>query len=239
MVKDMYNFGFDINIAEKIEQIYKLKELDSTITDKDVETAFNLWEYYVNPIKYFGKDLDNWNRFEEYFMKAFPNWEAGKVLSQAERTKIYFKIIKEVFDYDYFKQRLECHKNHEDKECMREWLYKLDINKLKQLLPEILGFGAVFLTKNTIESFCKCFNDACIKKHGIDFEIKRVYDDKCGGYRINNLNEIFSLERIQILELFFNCIDNDDKGVISCLAYIMCFGGIDNVCEMLSEWSCD
>jgi hypothetical protein len=235
----MYNFGFDIKVAEKIEQIYNLKELDGSFTDKDVETAFNLWEYYVNPIKYYGKDLDNWTKFDEYFKKMFPNWEAGQVLSQADRAKISFQVIKEVFDYDYFKQRLDFHKKHEDKECMREWFYKLDTNQLKQLLPEILGFGAIFLTQNTIENFCKRFNDACIKNCGIDFKIKRVYDDKCGGYRINNLNKIFSLERIQILDMFCNCIDNEDKGIISSLAYVMCFGGIEDVCETLSEWSCD
>lgn len=235
--------NYDIKFAEKIEQIYNLKELDDSISCKDIETAFNLWEYYVNPIKYYAKydgiHVDNWNKFEELFHEKYPNWVVGQVLGEEERTKLFLQVIKDVFDYDYFKQRLEYHKTHDDKECMREWLYKLDTNQLKEFLPEVLGHGFIFLTQNTTTSFCKYFNEACIKECGLDPELKVVCDEYT-GYHINNLAKIFDcLERTKILEIFCGCVDDEDKGTISYLAYNMCFGGYEAIYWVLIEWSCN
>lgn len=38
------------------------------------------------------------------------------------RAKLYLRVIKEQFDYPYFKERLEFHRKHGDPECLREWL---------------------------------------------------------------------------------------------------------------------
>ena len=183
--------------------------------------------------------MDNLTKFEQLFHEKYPNWVEGQVLSEQELAQIYFEVIKGAFDYEYFKQRLEYHKTHDDKECMREWLYKLDTNQLKEFLPEVLSWGYLFFAKNTTDNFCKYFNEACIKKCGLDLELKVVHDEYKGD-SINNLAKIFDcLERAKILEIFCSCVDDKDKQKIASLAYNMCFGGHDKVCETLTIWSCE
>ena len=132
---------YDLKTAEMIERLYCSDEINCYESFEDIELAFYNCDYYINPKSRNVKE--NFLLFSEYYeelnpkkrnakynfflfskhYEELPEKEQAPVLYDDRlRAKLYLKVIKDQFDYDYFKERLEFHKQYNDPECLREWM---------------------------------------------------------------------------------------------------------------------
>lgn len=227
---------YDIKTAEMIERIYSSDEIDYCESFKDIEIAFYADEYYINP-KNTTKAKDNYLLFSEYYEKLYPEMEHPPILyDDCLRAKLYLRVIKDQFDYPYFKERLEFHRKHGDPECLREWLGKLSISQLKSFLSNVVKERLVFTeSNNSFDSLCTKLSEACVKYGAEAASIAGAACSECGYYQIENLETIFNcLDKDAIVDVFCECLQGEYKLRASILAhemYIFEFyvGGLENM----------
>ena len=145
-------------------------------------------------------------------------------------------MIKDQFDYPYFKERLEFHRKHGDPECLREWLGKLSISQLKSFLSNVVKERLVFTeSNNSFDSLCTKLSEACVKYGAEAASIAGAACSECGYYQIENLETIFNcLDKDAIVDVFCECLQGEYKLRASILAhemYIFEFyvGGLENM----------
>jgi hypothetical protein len=204
---------YDIKTAEMIERIYSSDEIDYCESFKDIEIAFCADEYYINP-KSTTKAKDNYLLFSEYYEELYPEMDKAPVLyDDCLRAKLYLRVIKERFDYPYFKERLEFHRKHGDPECLREWLCKLSISQLKSFLSNVVKEQLVFTeSNNSFDSLCTKLNEACVKYGAEAASIAGAACSECGYYQIENLETIFNcLDKDTIVDIFCECLEGEYK----------------------------
>lgn len=213
---------YDIKTAEMIERIYSSDEIDYCERFKDIEIAFNADDYYKNPKN--ANATDNYWLFSEYYEELYPEMEKAPILyDDCLRAKLYLRVIKEQFDYDYFKERLEFHKQYDDPECLREWLCKLSISQLKSFLSNVVKERLVFTeSNNSFDSLCTKLSEACVK-HGAEApNIGGALCGGCGYYQIENLDTVFNcLDKDRIVDIFCECLQGEYKLRASILAHEM------------------
>ncbi len=213
---------YDIKTAEMIERIYSSDEINCCENFKDIELAFNADDYYINPKTKNSKD--NFLLFSEYYEELYPEMEQAPILyDDCLRAKLYLRVIKEQFDYDYFKERLEFHKQHNDPECLREWLCKLSISQLKSFLSNVVKERFVFTkSNNSFDSLCTKLGEACVKCGAEAPNIGGAVCGGCGYYQIENLETIFNcLDKDTIVDVFCECLQGEYKLRASILAHEM------------------
>ena len=226
---------YDIKTAEMIERIYSSDEIDYCERFKDIEIAFCADDYYKNPKN--ANATDNYWLFSEYYEELYPEMEKAPILyDDCLRAKLYLRVIKEQFDYDYFKERLEFHKQYDDPECLREWLCKLSISQLKSFLSNVVKERLVFTeSNNSFDSLCTKLSEACVKYGAEAPSITGAACSGCGYYQIENLDTIFNcLDKDRIVDIFCECLQGEYKLRASILAhemYIFEFyvGGLENM----------
>lgn len=230
---------YDIKTAEMIERIYNSDEIDYSESFKDIETAFNADEYYINPKTTKAKDndllfsehyeklypeMDNYFLFAKHYEELYPEMDKAPILyDDCLRAKLYLRVIKEQFDYPYFKERLEFHRKHGDPECLREWLCKLSVSQLKSFLSKVVTERLVFPeNNNSFNSLCEKLNEACVK---YDAEVPGIAGAACSGcgyYQIENLEKIFNcLDKDTIADIFCECLEGEYKLRAAFLAHEM------------------
>ena len=213
---------YDIKTAEMIERIYSSDEIDYCESFGDIEIAFCADEYYINPKTTKAKDNDL--LFSEHYEKLYPEMDKAPILyDDCLRAKLYLRVIKEQFDYPYFKERLEFHRKHGDPECLREWLCKLSVSQLKSFLSKVVTERLVFPeNNNSFNSLCEKLNEACVK---YDAEVPGIAGAACSGcgyYQIKNLEKIFDcLDKDTIVDAFCECLQGEYKLRASILAHEM------------------
>ena len=226
---------YDLKTAEIIERIYSSDEMNYCENFKDIELAFCADDYYRNPKS--AKSKDNYLLFSEYYEELYPEMEQAPILyDDCLRAKLYLRVIKEQFDYDYFKERLEFHKQHNDPECLREWLCKLSISQLKSFLENVVKERFVFTkSNNSFDSLCTKLSEACVKCGVEAPSIAGIACSGCGYYQIENLETIFnSLDKDTIVDAFCECLQGEYKLRASILAHEMYMfefyvGGLENM----------
>jgi hypothetical protein len=214
---------YDIKTAEMIERIYSSDEIDYCESFGDIEIAFCADEYYINP-KSTTKAKDNYLLFSEYYEELYPEMDKAPVLyDDCLRAKLYLRVIKERFDYPYFKERLEFHRKHGDPECLREWLCKLSISQLKSFLSNVVKERLVFTeSNNSFDSLCTKLNEACVKYGAEAASIAGAACSECGYYQIENLETIFNcLDKDTIVDIFCECLEGEYKLRAAFLAHEM------------------
>lgn len=213
---------YDIKTAEMIERIYSSDEIDYCESFGDIKIAFYADDYYKNPKN--ANATDNYWLFSEYYEELYPEMEKAPILyDDCLRAKLYLRVIKEQFDYDYFKERLEFHKQYDDPECLREWLCKLSISQLKSFLSNVVKEQLVFTeSNNSFDSLCTKLSEACVK-HGAEApNIGGALCGGCGYYQIENLDTIFNcLDKDRIVDIFCECLQGEYKLRASILAHEM------------------
>ena len=214
---------YDIKTAEMIERIYSSDEIDYCESFGDIEIAFNADEYYINP-KNTTKAKDNYLLFSEYYEELYPEMDKAPILyDDCLRAKLYLRVIKERFDYPYFKERLEFHKQYDDPECLREWLGKLSISQLKSFLSNVVTERLVFPeNNNSFNSLCEKLNEACVKYGAEAASIAGAACSGCGYYQIENLETIFNcLDKDTVVDIFCECLQGEYKLRAAILAHEM------------------
>ena len=214
---------YDIKTAEMIERIYSSDEIDYCESFGDIEIAFCADEYYINP-KTTTKAKDNYLLFSEYYEELYPEMDKAPILyDDCLRAKLYLRVIKEQFDYPYFKERLEFHRKHGDPECLREWLYKLSVSQLKSFLSKVVTERLVFPeNNNSFNSLCEKLNEACVKYDAEAASIAGAACSGCGYYQIENLEKIFNcLDKDTIADIFCECLEGEYKLRAAFLAHEM------------------
>lgn len=230
---------YDIDRAISIKRIFELESINEA-NWRDIQNAFHNHHYYVNPEKYEKADDENYRRLDEYL-----NQENDiATLDDDSRfelvTSVCLKVIKELFDPVYFEERLEYHKTHDDKECLFEFMNKLSIVQLKELLPVILGSIFVFSWhEKAIEPVWKSLNEACLKKDPTAAVTTDIYDKY--GYFNKKIPMYFFdyLDKETVINLVCNSICDKNKYNAATLARIMFTEGIEEVEYTESAWWCD
>ena len=233
---------YNLNTAEMLERIYRSNESDCYESFKDIELAMNISDYYINPRSNNGKD--NFELFSKYYRELYPGIEQPPILyDNCLRAKLYLRVIKEQFDYDYFKERFDFHKHHNDPECLLEWLNKLSSSQLKELLKTIVEETIfVFSSKrNSVDNLYFKLNQACMDAGAPNPDIKLLYVNKKNiGGRISRIENYFSyISEEVIIKIFCESLQGDNKLRAATLAYEMYTGGIDAVKERICLWYCD
>lgn len=130
---------YDLKVAEIIEKVYQIQEVDESVSFEEIETAFSNTEYYVNPKTYNGAFCFSANLllFEEYYREEIEKKQLSETyFDELMVAKIRFRVFKEMFDFEYFKERLEHHRQYDDKECLLEYAFKLNSDE-KDFLASI------------------------------------------------------------------------------------------------------
>ena len=245
---------YDIKTAEMIERIYSSDEIDYCESFRDIEIAFNADEYYINPKRttkekdnyllfseYYEKlypEMDNYFLFAKYYEELYPEMDKAPILyDDCLRAKLYLRVIKERFDYPYFKERLEFHRKHGDPECLREWLCKLSVSQLKSFLSKVVTERLVFPeNNNSFNSLCEKLNEACVKYGAEAASIAGAACSGCGYYQIENLDTIFNyLDKDRIVDIFCECLQGEYKLRAAILAHEMYMFGfyVDDLLEAM------
>ncbi len=130
---------YDLKVAETIKKVYQIQEIDERVYFEEIETAFLNPEYYINP----KTDNDafcsseNLFLFEEYYQEEIEKKESSEnQVDELMIAEIRLKVIKELFDYNYFSERLDHHRKYDDKECLLEYVFKLNSDE-KDFLASI------------------------------------------------------------------------------------------------------
>ena len=245
---------YDIKTAEMIERIYSSDEIDYCESFRDIEIAFNADEYYINPKRttkekdndllfseYYEKlypEMDNYFLFSKHYEELYPEMDKAPILyDDWLRAKLYLRVIKDRFDYPYFKERLEFHRKHGDPECLREWLGKLSISQLKSFLSKVVTEQLVFpKNNNSFNSLCEKLNEACVKYGAEAASIAGAACSGCGYYQIENLDTIFNyLDKDRIVDIFCECLQGEYKLRAAILAHEMYMFGfyVDDLLEAM------
>ena len=162
--------------------------------------------------------------FSEYYEELYPEMDKAPILyDDCLRAKLYLRVIKEQFDYDYFKERLEFHKQYDDPECLREWLCKLSVSQLKSFLSNVVKERFVFTeSNNSFDSLCTKLSESCVKYGAEAASIAGAACSECGYYQIENLETIFNcLDKDTIADIFCECLQGEYKLRASILAHEM------------------
>lgn len=232
-------YMYDVERAETIKRVYESSNVGD-VDSKDIEMAFNCYPYYVNCRNYEAPFDDNWKRFKEYFI---PEVEKGDIDDSSRReiaVACWFKIIKELFDPEYFEERFEYHKTHDDNECLFEYMNKLDMDQLKELLPILMGEPFVFSwSDKDVEGVWKELNKACLRVDPDAPVTNDIYDKY--GYFNCKMNMYFFdyLSKELVVDIFCNSVPIENRYNAAVLAMIMNTEGIEEVKETLIRWWCD
>ena len=232
-------YCYDVNTANTIKKVYELQSIDPTHYD-DIERAFCNYHYYVNPKKHSEPFEENYVRFEKYFKRELETGQLDNSSRTEVKVSIFLKVIKELFDTEYFEARLEYHKNNNDKECLFEYMTELNVEQLKQFLPTIMRSVYIFSReRNEIESVWELLNQECLKKDPVAPVTSKIYDKY--GYFNENLPIYFFefLSKETVVRLICNNICDENKYTAATLARIMYTEGIDEVEWTESAWRCD
>lgn len=230
---------YDVNRANSIKKVYELQSIDNTCWD-DIRIAFHNYFYYVNPKNHNTPDDEHYNRFYNYFEDAIENGALNTSSREELVADISLKVIKELFDLEYFEKRLEYHINNNDKECLIEYMNKLDVDQLKELLPVLLGSIFVFSWhEKAVEPVWNLLNEACLKKDITATVTTEIYDKY--GYFNKEIPMYFFdyLDKETVINLVCNNICDENKYNAATLARIMYTEGIEEVEYTESAWWCD
>lgn len=230
---------YDVNRADSIKKVYELQSIDNACWD-DILMAFHNYFYYVNPKNYKSTDEEHYNRFYNYFEDAIENGALNTSSREELVADISLKVIKELFDLEYFEKRLEYHINNNDKECLIEYMNKLDVDQLKELLPVLLGSIFVFSWhEKAVEPVWNLLNEACLKKDITATVTTEIYDKY--GYFNKEIPMYFFdyLDKETVINLVCNNICDENKYNAATLARIMYTEGIEEVEYTESAWWCD
>lgn len=231
-------YMYDVEIAQRIKKVYELEVADPSC-HKEIEMALNFYHYYVNPKNYQMPFEENYNRLYSYFEQEI---EKG-ALNTLDRKKLVailsLKVIKELFDVEYFEKRLKYHKNDFDKECLLEYISQLDVSKLKEFLPVAIGSGYVLTNDKEIETVWEKLNEECLKKDSSAHVITNIYDKY--GYFNREIPMYFFdyLDKETIIDVFCRSICDENKYRAANLARIMLYEGLEEVKCTISCWQCD
>ena len=230
---------YDVNRANSIKKVYELQSIDKEHRD-DIQMAFHNYFYYVNPKNYKTPDEEHFIRFDNYFKHEIEKGALNTSSREEIATTISLKVIKELFDLKYFEKRLEYHKNNNDKECLFEYMNKLDIAQLKEFLPVFLGSIFVFSwSEKAVESVWNLLNEECLKKDPSAPVITEIYDKY--GYFNGKIPMYFFeyLDRETVINIICNNICDENKYNAATLARVMYTGGIDEVEDTECRWWCN
>lgn len=230
---------YDIDRAISIKKVFELESIDEA-NWRDIQNAFHNHHYYVNPEKYEKADGENYRRLDEYLNQEKDIATLDNDARFELVTSVCLKVIKELFDPVYFEERLEYHKNHNDKECLFENMNKLTIDQLKQLLPVILGSIYIFSWhEKAVDSVWKLLNKACIEKVPTATVTTEIYNKY--GYFNKEIPMYFFeyLEKETVINIVCNNISDENKYNAATLARIMYTDGIEEVEYTECAWGCD
>lgn len=230
---------YDVNRANYIKKIYELDSIENE-NWKDIQNAFHTNFYYMNPEKYEQPDDEHYIRLSNYFEQEIENGALNLISREELFTKISLKVLKELFDPEYFEQRLEYHKTHNDNMCLFEFMNKLSLAQLKELLPVILGSIFVFSwSEKAVEPVWNLLNEACLKKDPTATVTTDIYDKY--GYFNKKIPMYFFdyLDKETVINLVCNSICDENKYNAATLARIMYTEGIEEVKYTESVWWCD
>lgn len=230
---------YDVDQAATIKKVYELEKIDATHWE-NIQMAFLSNSYYVNPENYENAYDEHYTRFDNYFKYALESGALNTSTREELAHSLYLKVIKELFDPEYFEKRLEYHKNNNDKECLFEYMQKLDIAQLKEFLPTLLGSVFIFSwSKKEVASVWELLNRECLKMDPTAHTTSNIYDSN--GYFNKELPLYFfdHLSKETIIQIIGNNICKENKYAAATLARIMYLEGIDAVKETESIWWCD
>ena len=230
---------YDVKRAETIKKVYESNSIND-VDPKDIEMAFNCYPYYVNYQKYKDPSDEAWKRFEEYFI---PKVEKGDLDASSRRdvaVACWFKVFKELFDSEYFEERLEYHKTHDDNECLFEYMHKLDVAQLKEFLPIFMGAEYVFSRREKeFKVVWEKLNQACLEQDMNAYTTEDIYN-QYGCFNEKNTLYFFDyLEKESVVNIICNNIRDENKYSAALLALVMYTEGIEEVKDTLSRWRCD
>lgn len=232
-------FIYDVNKANAIKKVYDLQNINDA-SREDVEFVFLNYFYYVNPKNYEDPYEEHYMRLHNYFEQEIEKGTLDTKSREEIRTDICKKVIKELFDLEYFEKRLEYHKNHNDKECLFEYMNMLNVNQLKELLPILLGSVFVFSwNEKAVEPVWKLLNEACLKKDTAATVTTEIYDEY--GYFNKKIPMYFFdyLDKETVINLVCNSICDENKYNAATLTRLMYTDGIEEVKYTESVWWCD
>ena len=232
-------YMYDVKKAETIKKVYESSRVDD-VDSKDIEMAFNCYPYYVNCRNYEAPFDENWKRFDQCFIPKVEKRDFDASSRRKLAVACWFKIIKELFDPDYFEERLEYHKTHDDNECLFEYMHKLDVGQLKELLPILMGELFVFTwgTKE-LEIAWENLNKACLEVDDRAPVTNNIYDER--GYFKHKMHMYFFdyLSKDKIVDIFCNSVPAKNRYNVAVLAIVMLTEGVEEVKMTLSRWWCD
>lgn len=232
-------YCYDVDRANSIKKVFELESIEN-VNWCDIKNAFHNHHYYVNPEKYTDPDDELYRRLSNYIEQETNIVTLDSMIREEFVTKTCLKVMKELFDLEYFEKRLEYHKNYDDKECLFENMDKLTIDQLKQLLPVILGSIFVFSWHEmAVDTVWNRLNEACLEKDPTARVITEIYDKY--GYFNKKIPMYFFeyLDRETVINIVCNNICDENKYNAATLARIMYTEGIEEVEYTESVWRCD
>lgn len=230
---------YDIKTAETIKKVYEFQSIKDGCNE-EIIMAFIHYHYYVNLNNYKAPFEEHYLREKKYFMEDVENG----ALNISSRDDVYasvcLRVIKELFDLDYFEERLEYHKNNDDRECLYEYMHLLSIPQLKELLPVVLGSLFVFpWHEKGVEKVWDMLNEACLEKDLTAPVIREIYDKY--GYFDEKIEFYFFdyLDKETVIKIICGNICDEYKYNAAVLARVMYTEGMEEVKHTESLWWCD
>lgn len=230
---------YDIDRANSIKKVFELEGIENE-NWQDIQNAFHNYHYYINLEKYEKPDDEHYRRLDDYLNQETKITTLDAHSKSELFTNVCLKVIKELFDPVYFEERLKYHKTHNDKECLFEYMNKLSLDQLKQLLPVILGSIFVFSwNEKAVDAVWNLLNEACLEKDPTAMVTTEIYDKY--GYFNKKIPMYFFeyLDRETVINIVCNNICDENKYNAATLARIMYTEGIEEVEYTESVWWCD
>ena len=229
---------YDVKKAETIKKVYESKSMDE-VSCKDIEMAFACYHYYVNPKKYEVLFDEHYAMLDNYIRCELENGVPHGTTRKEVEIPICFRIVKELFDQEYFEERLKYHKNNDDKECLYEFMHKLDIVQLKEFLPVFIGSPFVFSWDNKeVEVLWNQLNSACLLENPNACVRNDLYN-KYGFFNRRIPMYFFDyLDKEIVVSMVCDSIQDKNRYDAAILAMVMYAGGLDEVEYRMSEWRC-
>lgn len=233
------SYMYDVKKAETIKKVYESKSGED-VSVEDIEMAFENYHYYINPKK--SEVLFAGHRIMlcDYIRCEVENGVPHGTTNKEVAIPICHRIVKELFDREYFEERLEYHKNHDDKECLCEFMHKLDVTQLKGFIPVLMSTCFVFSWHDKeVECVWNRLNEACLKENADATVSNDLYDKY--GY-INREIPIYFfdyLDKKAVVNIICNSIREENRYRAAILARMMYAEGIDAVEYRIIEWECD
>lgn len=229
---------YDIKIAETIKKVYESKR-EWEVSVEDIETAFENYHYYINPKKSEVLFIGHYMMLDDYIRCEVEDGVPHGTPNKEVAIPICHRIVKELFDRKYFEERFEYHKSHDDKECLCEFMQKLDVEQLKKFLPVLMGSCFIFSQDDKeVEDLWNRLNEACLHKN-INAQVSNELYDKYNYFNKNIQIYFFDyLDKDTVVNMICDSIEDKNKPDAAMLAVIMYAEGLDAVEFKLSEWRC-